>query len=130
MGGRGYIVFVICVIGGLVAVFPGFWLGWFTADPAAYAYGSLYLGIVAPFYGVFAAGQALYFASQGTGRMILPVSVGVVRFLVVVIIGVAAIRFSWPLTVVFAGVSAGLVTIGLGLSLCLLGPDWRPKKLR
>jgi len=127
--GAGISFFVICVIGVLVAIFPGLWLGWFTADPAAYAYGSLYLGIVAPFYGVFGAGQALYFASQGTGRMILPVSVGVVRFLVVVIIGVAAIRFSWSLIIVFAGVSAGLVTIGLGLSLCLLGPDWRPNKL-
>lgn len=55
--------------------------------------------------------------------MVVPVSVGVARFLVVLIIGVAAIGFTWSLTIVFASVSAGLVTIGFGLSLCLLGPD-------
>ena len=84
---------------------------------------------MAPFYGLFGAGQALYFASQGTGRMVLPVSVGVARFLVVSIIGFAAISFSWSLTIVFAGVCVGLITIGLGLSLCLLGPDWRQNTL-
>ena len=125
--GAGVSFFVIGVVGIVVAIFPNLWLGWFTTDPAAYSYGSLYLGIVAPFYGLFGAGQALYFASQGTGRMVLPVSVGVARFLVVSIIGFAAISFTWSLTIVFAGVSVGLITIGLGLSLWLLGPDWRQK---
>jgi len=127
--GAGVSFFVIGVVGIVVAIFPNLWLGWFTTDPAAYSYGSLYLGIVAPFYGLFGAGQALYFASQGTGRMVLPVTVGVARFLVVSIIGVMAISFTWSLTIVFVGVSLGLTTIGLGLSLCLLGPDWRQKIL-
>ena len=127
--GAGLSFLVIGVVGIVVAIFPNLWLGWFTTDPAAYSYGSLYLSIVAPFYGLFGVGQALYFASQGTGRMVLPVSDGVARFLVVSIIGVAAISFTWSLSVVFAGVSVGLIIIGLGLSLCLLGPDWRQKTL-
>ena len=63
------------LMGVVVALMPSLWLDLFTADPEAYEFGVRYLTIAAPLYGVFGAGQALYFASQGTGRMILPVSV-------------------------------------------------------
>ena len=65
--------------------------------------------------------------SQGTGRLVWPVSVGVVRFLVVSATGMAALAFGWPLEAVFAGVSAGLAITGIGLALCLLGPEWRSR---
>ena len=125
--GAGMTFLVTGLIGLVAALFPGPWLDWFTGDPAAYGYGLLYLGIVAPFYGLFGGGQALYFASQGTGRLVWPVSVGVVRFLVVSATGMAALAFGWPLEAVFAGVSAGLAITGIGLALCLLGPEWRSR---
>jgi len=37
------------------------------------------------------------------------------------------ITYSWSLDIVFVGVSAGLSTIGIGLSLCLFGPGWRER---
>ncbi|MEM8971279.1 MAG: MATE family efflux transporter [Pseudomonadota bacterium] len=113
-------------IGATVAVAPQFWLGWFTTDPEAYTFGAIYLAIAAPFYGFFGGGQTLYFASQGTGRMILPVFVGVVRFAIVAAVGSLAVAMSWGITVVFAAVSAGLITIGVGLALCLFTSAWRP----
>ncbi len=127
--GAGMTFLVTGFIGVVVALFPNLWLAWFTGDPAVYGFGVLYLGIVAPFYGVFGGGQALYFASQGTGRLLLPVSVGVLRFVVVSGVGAAALTFAWPLEAVFAGVSAGLAVTGIGLALCLLGPSWRPKAM-
>lgn len=126
--GAGMTFLVTGIIGLIFTLFPHLWLDWFTSDPAAYGFGLLYLGIVAPFYGVFGGGQALYFASQGTGRLVLPVSVGVLRFLVVSGVGAAALTFGWPLEAVFGGVCAGLAVTGIGLALCLLGPDWRPRK--
>ncbi|MBT7203670.1 MAG: hypothetical protein HN867_09290 [Deltaproteobacteria bacterium] len=33
----------------------------------------------------------------------------------------------WPIQVVFAGVSAGLLVTGIGMALCLFSPDWRPR---
>ena len=39
----------------------------------------MYLGIVGPFYSLFGLGMALYFASQGTGNMVMPFTAGVVR---------------------------------------------------
>ena len=111
----------------MVAVIPELWLDWFTADEAAYEVAVLYLAIAGPFYGFFGAGQALYFASQGTGRLLLPICVGVVRFLTISLVGLVAVLVGWPIQVVFAGVSAGLLVTGIGMALCLFSPDWRPR---
>jgi Na+-driven multidrug efflux pump len=55
---------------GLAAAFlPSAWLSLFGSDPNMIAVGSNYLQIVGPFYGFFGGGLALYFASQGAGRV-------------------------------------------------------------
>ena len=116
-------------IGIAAALMPSLWLDRFTADPEVYAFGKMYLRIVAPLYGLFGAGQALYFASQGTGRMLLPVSVSFVRFLVVAGICALAAAMSWGVTAVFVAVSSGLAIIGIGMGLCMFGPGWRRSKI-
>ena len=124
--GASVAALVTGAIGIAVALAPNLWLGWFTADPEAFAIGALYLGIAAPFYGLFGGGQTLYFASQGTGRMLLPVLVGVIRFAIVATVGSIAVAMSWDISVVFIAVSVGLITIGVGLGLCLFTSAWRP----
>ncbi len=114
-------------IGIVVAVMPALWLDWFTADEAAHKVAVLYLAIAGPFYGFFGAGQALHFASQGTGRLLLPICVGVIRLLTVSLVGLVAVWMDWPIQVVFAGVSAGLLVTGIGMALCLFSSDWRPR---
>src|SRR5438093_789603 len=64
-------------IGLAAALFPGVWMSLFTRDPAVVAAGSAYLRVVGPSYGFFGLGLALYFASQGAGRVVWPVVVGV-----------------------------------------------------
>ncbi len=103
--GAGVTLLLTGALGISVAILPGLWLDLFTADPNAYAYGVSYLAIAAPFYGLFGAGQAFYFASQGTGRMILPVSVTVVRFLTVAGIGALAVSFAWDISALFIAVA-------------------------
>ncbi|MEZ5857219.1 MAG: MATE family efflux transporter [Hyphomicrobiaceae bacterium] len=125
--GAGAALLITGAIGLGVWLAPNVWLGRFTADPKAYAYGALYLGIAAPFYGLFGAGQTLYFASQGTGRMLLPVLVGLLRFAIVATAGAFAVSRSLDISVVFSAVAAGLAVIGIGLGLCLLSPVWRPE---
>jgi hypothetical protein len=44
--------------------------------------GTLYLHIVGPTYGCFGGGLALYFASQGAGRMFWPMMVALLRVVV------------------------------------------------
>ena len=99
-------------IGGTVALFPGLWIRIFSADPAVLATGSQYLRIVAPFYALFGAGMALYFASQGAGRMLLPVLAGTVRLVLVAAGGGLVVAFSGPLAGVFAVIACGIVLFG------------------
>ena len=69
-------------IGIAAALFPSVWLSLFSGEPAMLAYGSMYLRIVGPFYGFFGAGLALYFASQGAGRLFWPVISATLRVLI------------------------------------------------
>jgi putative MATE family efflux protein len=64
------IAFIITeTIGVTAALLPSAWLSLFGSDPTMIATGSLYLRVVGPAYGFFGGGLALYFASQGAGRM-------------------------------------------------------------
>ena len=46
--------------------------------------GSAYLRAVGPFYGCFGFGLALYFASQGAGKLLWPLLVGFARMVVAI----------------------------------------------
>lgn len=73
-------------IGLASAVAPGLWMNLFTSDAAVLAFGSSYLNIVGGCYGFFGLGLALFFASQGAGRMLWPL-VGSAARLVVIAFG-------------------------------------------
>jgi putative MATE family efflux protein len=124
--GASAVFAVIGALGVTVALAPGLWLSLFTADPDAYRVGETYLKIVGPVYALFGFGQALYFASQGTGKLALPVLVGVLRLVVVACIGTAVIVWNGPLNALFFGVAIGFGIVGLGLGLCMKSRGWRP----
>jgi putative MATE family efflux protein len=67
------------VIGLAAAVFPHAWLGLFSDEPQILAAGAAYLRVVGPTYGFFGLGLALYFASQGAGRLLWPLLAGSLR---------------------------------------------------
>ena len=125
----GYLgtIIVTGIVGIIVTINPELWMGRFTSNPGAYEFGALYLGIVAPFYGLFGGGQTLYFASQGTGHMLIPVGLSLMRLLVVASAGFFATQLSWELSRVFAGVAAGLAIIGLGMVVNMFTPTWNPR---
>src|SRR5690242_2908154 len=96
----------IClVIGAFAALFPLAWVGNFSADPAVLDAGSRYLRIVAPFYPLLGVSIALYFASQGAGRMFWPVLAGTSRLVVVIIGGAVAASLAG----IFGFVAAGIL---------------------
>jgi len=104
---------VICLAIGLtVAVFPGAWVGLFSNDPAVLDSGTRYLRTVAPFYALLAAGIALYFASQGAGRVLPPFLAGTVRLALVIAGGLAAVSLQGLFLVIAAAMIAyGALTI-------------------
>jgi Na+-driven multidrug efflux pump len=68
--------------------------------------------IVAPFYPLFGAGLALYFASQGAGQMLKPVLAGTARLVLVVAGGMLVMQFGGPLWALFAVIALGLSVLG------------------
>jgi len=66
-------------IGLCAAIFPRAWLSLFDTDTAMLDAGSRYLHTVGPLYGLFGLGMALYFASQGAGRLLWPLLANLVR---------------------------------------------------
>lgn len=95
------------VVGLLVAVFPGVWLGLFTHDESVLVTGKLYLQIVAPFYAANGILFALGFAAQGSGYMWKMFLVGTVRLIL-------AAGGGWIAVEYFNVGQAGLFVIVMG----------------
>lgn len=113
------------VFGVIVALIPWIWTDLFIDPGTAVVFASSYLVIVGPFYGFFAGGMTLYFASQGTGNMVFPVLVNLTRLLIVSVISFLVVSFELDLVWLFSGVSFGLFFTGVGQFLCLYSSPWR-----
>lgn len=111
-------------VGMLAALFPQAWLGLFTTDPDVLAAGTGYLRTVGPFYGFFGAGLALYFASQGAGRLLWPLVAGFARLLIAGVGGWLALQWGGNLSHVFLATSAALAAFGLINAAAVAGGAW------
>jgi len=110
--GAAFAAAICLAIGLTVAVFPGAWVGLFSRDPAVLDAGTRYLRTVAPFYALLATGIALYFASQGAGRVLPPLLAGTVRLALVIAGGLAAVSLQGLFLVIAAAMIAyGVLTI-------------------
>ena len=88
-------------IGFAAAVAPRAWLSLFDNAPAMIDAGTRYLHAVGPVYGLFGLGMALYFASQGAGRLLWPLLANMARLVIAAGGGFIALRFSGNLSDVF-----------------------------
>jgi putative MATE family efflux protein len=121
----GCLAFSMTEVIGLAAAFwPGAWLGLFGHDPAMVATGTAYLHIVAPFYGFFGLGIALYFASQGAGRLGWPLIGGLVRMLVGIGGGWVALRLTDSLFWLFAVYALGIFLYGVVITTAVTSGSW------
>ena len=112
------------LIGGAAALFPRAWLSLFDSDPAMIEAGARYLHIVGPAYGLFGLGMALYFASQGAGRLLWPLLANLARLLIAAAGGYLALRFTGSLHGVFVALAAALATFGLINAAAVAGGAW------
>jgi putative MATE family efflux protein len=111
-------------IGLAAALFPRPWLLLFGSDPAMLETGTQYLRLVGPFYGFFGVGLALYFASQGAGRLLWPVLGNVARLVVAGLGGWLVLRWGGGLAGVFAVQGAALVVYGVMIASAIAGGAW------
>jgi putative MATE family efflux protein len=122
--GGGIAFAATAAIGAAAALWPEAWLTQFSADPAVVAAGTSYLRIVGPSYGFFGLALALYFASQGAGRLGWPLAAGFLRMLVAVGGGWLALRLTGSLTWLFAALALGLVVHGVTLLVAIGSGAW------
>jgi len=111
-------------IGVFAALAPGAWMRLFTTNPNAVEAGTIYLRIVGPFYGFFGLGLALYFASQGAGRVIWPTISGFLRLAICIGGGYFALRLTGSLTSLFIIVAASLFVYGCTIFGVMRGGRW------
>ncbi len=122
-------------IGLAAAIWPHAWLGLFGNHPAMLETGSAYLRIVGPTYGFFGLGLALYFASQGAGKLLWPLLGGFVRLIVAIGGGWLALRATGSSNWLFVALTLGLVVYGVMLTATIgsgvwFGQDQRGSGLR
>jgi putative MATE family efflux protein len=96
-------------IGIAAALWPRAWLDLYGTDPVMIDFGIRYLQIVGPFYGFFGFGLALYFAAQGTGRMVWPLAAGVARLAIAAGGGFLATRLLAGTTGVYVALAVGMI---------------------
>src|SRR3984885_7795124 len=111
-------------IGLAAAIWPSAWLSLFGADPLMVATGKEYLRFVGPTYGFFGFGLALYFASQGAGKLLWPLLAGFARLVIAVGGGWLMLTLTGSLSLVFVMLSVALTVYGLIVGAAILSGAW------
>ena len=108
--GAGLAATVTGTLGLLAALLPWAWIGLFSTEPDVLAAGAAYLQLVGPAYALFGVGLALYFASQGTGRLLWPLVAGSARLMTAGLGGWIAIHWlGGGLPALFAAIALAFV---------------------
>jgi putative MATE family efflux protein len=115
----------LALIGGIVTVWPQWWAGIFSADPAVLASAHQYLQTVGPAFAFFGFGLTLYFASQGSGKILGPVLASTTRLIVVAGVGSWLSTSSAGSQAMFALVAAAMVVYGVATGLAVRFTSWR-----
>ena len=121
----GGIAFAITgLIGLAVYVAPDLWTRNFSTDPGVMAAARNYFTWSGPAYGFFGLGLALYFSSQGAGKILGPVLAQTVRLLVILAGGAAVATVDGSAAMFFAIVGAALVAYGLASAFAVYVVPW------
>jgi putative MATE family efflux protein len=115
------------VIGLVVSIAPDLWAGLFSNDPVVLDYARQYLRWAGPGFALFGLGLTLYFASQGSGRVLGPVLAATLRLIVVAGAGTWLLSQNAPAWQFFALVGAAMAIYGLATAGAIKVTRWGPR---
>jgi Na+-driven multidrug efflux pump len=121
-GGMSFVLAGAC--GLVVALFPVQFARIFTDDPVVVDVAARALASIGPAYGAFGAGMAMYFASQGAGRMRWLVAAALARFGIAVG-GGALLIGPFGIEGQFVAVALGIAAYGLVTAAGVRPGVWR-----
>lgn len=113
------------VIGLVFAIAPALWSGLYTADVAVQTATATYLTRVGPTLGAFAFGICLYFATQGSGRVLGPVLAASGRLALVGLGAWAVVAAGWGYDWLSWMIAGAMMAYGLAAFAVLRFSRWR-----
>ncbi|QQS14646.1 MAG: MATE family efflux transporter [Rhodospirillales bacterium] len=113
------------VIGLVFAIKPEWWSGIYTADPAVRAATAEYLQRVGPTFGCFGFGVCLYFATQGSGRILGPVLAATARLALAALGAFVALRLDLGYAALCWAIAAAMLAYALIAAGVLAFTPWR-----
>jgi putative MATE family efflux protein len=122
--GSGLAFLLTELVGLSAAIWPAAWLGLFGHDPELLEVGTTYLRIVGPCFGFFGLGIALYFSSQGAGRLAWPLIAGLLRIAIAIGGGALVLQLTGSLAALLAVYAVGIVAYGLVIAAAVGSGRW------
>ncbi len=119
---------MLAVVGLVVTVAPNLWSGMFTQQQGVLDAAARYLRSAGPAFPFFGLGLTLYFASQGSGKVLGTVLAGTARFLVVVGFGLWLGANGATDTAMFLLVGAAMVVYGIASVIAIHVTPWGPPR--
>ena len=113
-------------LGLLVSLVPGVWSHFFSDDPQVLAFAAQFMHWAGPAFGLFGLGLTLYFASQGSGKILGPVIAATVRLTLVAGMGYWLSERGAEPWQLFALVAAGMAVYGLSTAAAVRLTRWGP----
>jgi len=114
-------------VGLIVSMNPDVWSTFFSKDPVVLDYAAQYMRWAGPAFTFFGFGLTLYFASQGSGRILGPVLASTVRLALVAVVGFWLAAHGAPAWQYFALVGAAMALYGLSTALAVRLTHWGPR---
>lgn len=119
---------ILGLIGLVVTIAPRAWAGMFASSPGVLDAASSYLRIAGPAFAAYGFGLTLYFAAQGSGRVLGPVLAGTLRL---VIVALGAWWFTAtpaaPDWAIYAIIAGGMLAYGLATAYAIRVTPWGPR---
>ncbi len=116
---------VVGLVGAAAIFYPDLWARLFTNDPDVRAAAHLYLSTAGWGFGPMGFGLAIYFASQGSGRMLGPVLAGTVRLASIAVGGYWLSSIGAPAWTLFALVALSMLAYGIAMAVGLILTQWK-----
>jgi putative MATE family efflux protein len=120
----GVSAFNLGIIGLLVTLFPNLWANLFTDNQDVLYAAHTYLRWAGPCFSFFGLGLTLYFASQGSGKVLGPTLASTLRLIVIALVGTWIATWAnepWPY---FALVGGGMVLYGITTAISIRITRW------
>lgn len=116
--------FNLAVVGAVVAIAPDLWASLFSNEAAVLDHARQYLRLAGPAFAFFGLGLTLYFASQGSGKILGPVLASSVRLVLVAGVGWWLAQSNAGASAYFGLVAAAMVLYGVSTVLAVRWTRW------